>query len=333
MSTHHTTKVIHISLTRLQKIEVSTLYNEVIDIIKNIDTKALHIDTTCDVLLGMEEKAKLLSSINWVSEATIITDKLAKIRQERFKFAALITNHMRSLEKAGFNGTEDYINYAKLKVNHYLLNLRKNNQTMTTKIVGMFLKELDTDPRLNDALDKLGFEPYLKELETIQDNFLKTYAKRREMLSKRHKGSTQPIQREILNVLSILFKQVDYYQHAYKDIDYSGLVSSLNNLIASNNKAIKTRHTKNTNKKLKKIEKEQAALEEQIRIESDNQKQEVVDKETSAIEATRSAKGKQDKNISRAQKKQKGKVKPISGLLNIKRKTNNEENDDEDDET
>lgn len=329
MSRHYTTKVTNISLTKLRKLEVHSLYTEVIDIIKRHDTKAINIDTVCTVLMGMQEKAELLYTTDWEFTPHPLTEKLAELREKRYKFAALITNHMRTVEKAGFKGTEPFIKLAKPEVERYLINLRQNNQRVTTQLVMQFFDELDENPQLKEAFHELGFKPYLNELKATQDAFLKTYGKRRLQLSKRHKGSTQPIQRELIHLINILFKQVDYYQHAYKDIDYSHIISSLNYMIASYNKLIKTRDTKRSNRKIKEIEDEQAALEEQLKMERIAQKQAGVDSDSSAIEATAEAKKRLEEKLSIAKKKRKDKEKPIGGLLDILKKPDEgEKNED-----
>ena len=173
---------------------------------------------------------------------------------------------------------------AKPVVQRILINLRKNNQEEVTQIVMQFFEELEDNPQLKEAFDKLGFTIYLDELKAAQVAFMETYARRREQKSKEHKGSTLPIQRELANVVKILFDQVDYYQHVYKDIDYSHLISSINYVITSYNKVIKTRTTKRTNRKIKAIEAEQAALEDDLKMEQIAQKQAGTDGDTSAIE-------------------------------------------------
>ena len=330
MSTYPTTKIINISLTKLHKIEVYSLYTEVIDIIKSVDTKAMHIDTVCELLLSMHDKAELLASIDWNMVAQPLTDKLAEIREERFKFAALITNHMRSVEKAGFEDAEEYVKYAKPKIERYLLNLRKNNQQITTQLVMLFFDELENNTQLNKALDELGFKSYLNKLKATQNAFLETYGKRRALLSKGYKGSTQPIQRELLQLIGILFKQLNYFQHVYKDTNYSHIISSINHVIASYNKLIKTRHTKRTNKMIKAIEEQQAALEEQLKMEIIAQKQSGEDANTLVLESTIDAKKRIDEKLSTVEKKRKKKEKPIDGLLGIlKKRTDKGKNDEE----
>ena len=42
-----------IAFTKLWKLEVYSFYNQVVEVIGSFDTKAMHIEATCDVLIGM----------------------------------------------------------------------------------------------------------------------------------------------------------------------------------------------------------------------------------------------------------------------------------------
>lgn len=199
-----------------------------------------------------------------------------------------------------------------------------------------FFDELDNNPALKEAFRELGYNPYLNELKATQDAFLEAYDIRREQQSKRRKGSTLPIQRELLYVMRILFDQVDHFQHVYSDIDYSHIISSFNYLIASYNKTIKTRITKRTNKKMQAIEDEQAALEEKPKMEPSSQKEADEDAVNLAIEAPMKVDESLEEKLSNTKKRQKVKEKPINGLLDIlkkidKRKREGDEMGDEDD--
>lgn len=199
-----------------------------------------------------------------------------------------------------------------------------------------FFDELDNNPALKEAFRELGYNPYLNELKATQDAFLEAYDIRREQQSKRRKGSTLPIQRELLYVMRVLFDQVDHFQHVYSDIDYSHIISSFNYLIASYNKALKTRITKRTNKKMQAIEDEQAALEEKPKMEPSSQKEADEDAVNLAIEAPMKVDESLEEKLSNTKKRQKVKEKPINGLLDIlkkidKRKREGDEMGDEDD--
>ena len=57
MSKLNIVKVREIAFTKLRKHEVYTFYNDIMRVIGRYNTKAMHIEDTCDVLIGMRRKA------------------------------------------------------------------------------------------------------------------------------------------------------------------------------------------------------------------------------------------------------------------------------------
>ena len=319
-----------IAFTKLRKLEVYTFYNEVVTVIKEYDAKAMHISDTCDVLLAMQPKAQLLRLTDRDCGPHQLTPVLDKLHEKRLKFAATITNQMRTLEKADLPDERDMVKLTKPIVYRYLNYLRqKDKDTILSRTSGFFY-EMKLQPAVKDALIKLGFKTYLDELETANIGHEKTYVKRRAQLSRRPKGSTLPVQRELQNILSILFEQVDYNQHVYKDIDYSKLITALNHTIAVYTKLIKTRDTQRKNKKKKAIENEQAALEEKPRIGSVEKVQPEKDNSTSAPSSIINVNEKQNDKPANTDKKKKGEDKPINGLLHILKKPDKGEKNESD---
>lgn len=250
-------KIRKIAYSKLRKLEVYRFYNDVIDIISDYDTKAMHIGDSCGVLIDMQPKAQLLKLTDDDLGPSRLTPKVDRLHEKRLKFAATITNQMRTLEMAGLEDKLDLVKLSKDMVYHYLNYLRHNDlENIDVRIDGFFHR-LKLEPEVKDALYTLGFKAYLDELETANNAYQKTHSKRNTQLSQRHKGSTIPIQRELQNIMNILFDQVNYYQHVYKDIDYSGLITALNHTIAVYTKLIKTRDTQRKNKKLKAQEENQ----------------------------------------------------------------------------
>ncbi len=319
-----------IAFTKLRKLEVYTFYNEVVTVIKEYDAKAMHFGDTCNVLLAMQPKTQLLRLTDRDCGPHQLTPVLDKLHEKRLKFAATITNQMRTLEKADLPDEREMVKLTKPIVYRYLNYLRqKDKDTILSRISGFFY-EMKLQPEVKDALYQLGFKTYLDELEAANIGHEKTYVKRRTQLSRRPKGSTLPVQRELQNILSILFEQVDYNQHVYKDIDYSKLITALNHTIAVYTKLIKTRDTQRKNKKLKAIKNEQTALEEKLRMDRIEKGQSETDNSTQAPSSTEDVKEKQSDNPATTAKKKKGKDKPINGLLHILKKPGEKDGDEDD---
>lgn len=315
-----TTNIKKIAFTKLRKLEVFTLYSEVVDTISKYDTKAMQIDATCEALLGMQERAKHLDISEKDLGANLLTPVLDELHERRLQLAGLITNQIRVLEKAAFKDTDHLLQLSKRVVIKHLNYLRQSDRGDVTQLIVQFFNELNDKPEVKEALLKLGLKPFLDELQAAHEEYKEAYGERREQESRQPKGSTLPLQREIQYILKILFEQVDYYQHVYKEVDYSDLISTLNYVIATYTKLIKTRDTQRKNKKLKANDKAQAALVE-------NQKNDTIDKnepstvaDTTKPEPTKDVKEEQKNSppVNKSNTKDKG--KPITGLLDILKK-------------
>ena len=323
-------KIRKIAYSKLRKLEVYRFYNDVIDIISDYDTKAMHIGDSCGVLIDMQPKAQLLKLTNDDLGPSRLTPKVDSLHEKRLKFAATITNQMSTLEMAGLEDKLDLVKLSKDMVYHYLNYLRQKDKESIDGRIASFFHRLKQEPEVKDALYKLGFKTYLDEFEAAHKRYLKTIAKRNAQESRRHKGNTIPIQRELQNIMNILFDQVNYYQHVYKDIDYSGLITALNHTIAVYTKLIKTRDTQRKNKKLKAQQNAEAPLEEKAKMDGIDKSQSTSDDPESAIIPSAEQKEIQKETPPASAENLKGKVKPINGLMDIlKRKDKGGKDSDE----
>lgn len=224
---------------------------------------------------------------------------------------------MRTLEKSDLAEDRHLVTLAKSMVYRNLNYLRQNDQVTVEELINQFFHQLKINPAVKDALVQLGFKPYLDELESANNAYKKTYLERVAQQSRRHKGSTLPIQRELQYVLGILFDQVDYYQHVYKEIDYSALNTKLNHVITTYTKLIKTRDTLRKNRKMRaqeeEQEQEQTVLVEEIKMEKLETKQS--DTIAGSPESSISSDVKDEQSIKPTikAKKKKGKMNQLMG--------------------
>ena len=332
MKRKHIVNIKKIAFTKLRKLEVCTFYNEVVAIISRHDIKAMQIEATCHVLIEMQAKAELLELSDRDLGPHLLTPIVTELHERRLKFAGLITNHMRVVEQAAFKGTDQLVKIAKEVVLRYLNYLRQNNRVDVTQIIFQFFGELEVKPEVKDALHELGFKPYLDELQDAHDAYMITYDERRVHQSSQHKGSTLSLQREIQNILGILFEQVDHYQHVFSDVDYSNFIAELNNVITSYTKLIKTRETQRQNKKFKAQEDAKASWEEINKKENIEKNQTALDSETTIAKKTKedidSPKSTSPETLSKTE----GNEKPINGLLDILKKQDKGKKEDNDEQ-
>ncbi len=312
-----------IAFTKLRKLEVFTLYSEVMDIVGKYDTKAMHIEATCHVLAGMQAKAELLDVSDKDFGGHPLTPIVGELHERRLKLAGFITNHIRALERVAFDETTHLVDTAKAEVTRHLNYLRENDRGDVTQLIIQFFATLKEKPEVENALHELGFKFYLDELQDAHDAYMKAYGERREQQSAQHKGSTLHIQREIQSVLAILFVQVDSYQHAYLDIDYTALILELNYVITSYSKQIKTRDTQRKNRKRKAQEKAEGVesdLQEKVEVEEAVDDLPATTLDTAVAKTTSDVTEKQQKASPTVTHIPEEKGKPITGLLDILKK-------------
>ena len=307
-------KVDKIAFTKLRKLDVWRFYNDIVNVVKDYDAKEMHIDNTCDVLFALQPKTNLLIEEDYGPHP--LTPMINELREKRFKFAGIITNHMRLVENADFSDKQHLVTLVKPLVLRQLSYLRENDLITVDDLVNVFFKEVEKDPEIKEALYELGFKPYLDELESTNSACIEAYYERMSQRSKRRKGSTLPIQRELQNIVGILFDQVDYYQHVYTDVNYFSLITALNHVIATYTKKIKTRDTKRKNKKLKAKGLEQINLEQEPELIKSEEEETVTD--SINLEITDM---KQKSTQFNNQKKKEEEGQSDGGLMNLLKKT------------
>lgn len=325
-----TVKIRKIAYSKLRKFEVYTFYNFVIDAISRYDTKAMRINNACDVLIAMQPKAELLNLTDDDLGPHLLTPVVDSLHERRLKFAAIITNQMRILEKADIKENRHLVELAKHTVYRYLNYLRQNDKVTIGASLSSFFNELRDMPEIKDALCHLGLETYLNELEAAKNGYTTTRAKRNRQQSQSPKGSTTPVQRELQYIMDILFNQVNHYQHVYKDIDYSGLITALNHTIAIYTKKIKTRDTQRKNKKMKAEENTEAPSEENTKIDGVDKSLSEPTDTTSAALPPIGGKMNQRESPTASTENLKGREKPINRLMDILKKKDRGEKEEDD---
>ena len=326
-----TVKIRKIAYSKLRKLEVYTFYNIVLDVISRYDTKAMRINNACDVLITMQPKAELLKLTDDDLGPHLLTPEVDSLHERRLKFAAIITNQMRILEKADIKEKRHMVELAKHTVYRYLNYLRQNDKVTIESSLNGFFIELRNMPEIKDALCQLGLETYLNELEAAKSAYTTTCAKRTKQQSQSPKGSTTPVQRELQYVMDILFNQVNFYQHVYKDIDYSGLITALNHTIAIYTKKIKTRDTQRKNKKIKAEDNIEAPSEENTKIDGiDKSLSDTTDTTSATLSPTEVKENHQKISPPASTESLKGREKPTNGSMDILNKKDREEKEEDD---
>ncbi len=254
-----------IFLSKLLKLELRAFAEEVIRIVSQHDTKTLHIDGTFQALIDQRPNIELLI-VPYGSHP--LTVQKEYMNEKCLNYAAIITNQIGVYSRLEDEETNRLVKIAQPAIHFYLNRLRQNNLTyIHGMLYGLFVY-LKEKPIEKEALVSLGLEGYLNKLQDAHIAYKKVTGERLASKSKRPKIDSKAIQREIQHLLRMLFNQIDYYQHAYQDLNYRPMINELNGVISEFSGSINSRAAVNKRKAIKTKEikkaKEDAASATQV---------------------------------------------------------------------
>ena len=241
-------KIQKIALSKLHKLEVRDLVEDVVKIVAKHNPDALHLQSTFGYLLAQETKVAYLEVAYGRHQLTKTLDEL---HESRLQLASTISTQIRTITMANLEVNRPWLEKASPTVNIYLPYLRHNNRIIISSNIKVFLQHLKENPDELNALTFLGLKMYIDALKETNDKYHKVYSQRRVSISKRPKIDCRAIERDALNVVQILFDQINYFQSEYKELNYELLINELNVLLSEFSFIIKTRATTNKKKKEK----------------------------------------------------------------------------------
>ncbi|MDD2475970.1 MAG: DUF6261 family protein [Dysgonamonadaceae bacterium] len=308
-------KLEKIALTKLLKLELPQFVKQVTACLEKHNPESLKLQDTYELLNDQCDKMKLLVAPYGPHP---LTEQIQQLHQKRLRFAAAITMQMNMFRKLDFEESREWVRIAHPVVRIHLNYLRKNNQPVIDRILDIFFKQLKDNPEEQHALEMLGLKYCLDELRSANDEYDKLTTIRLRQISQRPKAVSGDIQKEAQYILRSFFEQINFYQFTYKDVNYTPLISELNNIIVRFRGLINTRATCGATRKEKaKIK----AAEVDTQIEETTPKESSLKTKSKKIAKDRTTKGKEAKSnytpINKADVKETDKDLPLQNLIRI----------------
>lgn len=247
-------KVKEIAVSRLLKIEVLVLLEDVVRIVEEHDPEALQLQDVYNILKNQEDKIQFFTQPH---RKHLLTPKLDILRKKRLKCASLIAGQVSSLEKSFLPAIQLMAETASWLSETYLTYLGQMNQYDIDTQIRLFFSNLEKSSDEQKAFQSLGLQPYLDELEKLNEACQDVFRNRARDIKERPPTGDRALERETQRMLRMFFDNVNYTQQAYKDVDYTPFISRLNVELTTCSKNIKTRIA--TNKRKAKKKKEAAA--------------------------------------------------------------------------
>lgn len=250
-----------IALSKLLKIEVPRLLDQVLVVLEQHNLEELHLDTMYNVLLEQKSNADLLVD---PYGSHPLTSTLNELHAKRLNYASLIYSKLQYLDKPHFHEVLHLVKKTKPIVKHYLSYLGQKSRNAVLESIEAFFKYLKDEPEVEEALITLGLQPYMKELQQANDEHEETWLQRLTDISHRPEVNTVETKKEVQKAMRRFFDQVDSCQSIYKDLDYQPLISELNELLAKYSKMINTRAAINKRRARKAKENEEKTTEAKL---------------------------------------------------------------------
>lgn len=247
-----------IALSKLLKIEVPRLLDQVLVVLEQHNLEELHLDTMYNVLLEQKANANLLID---PYGSHPLTSTLNELHAKRLNYASLIYSKLQYLDKPHFHETLHLVKKTKPIVKHYLSYLGQKSRNTVLDSIEAFFQYLKDEPEVEEALIALGLQSYLEELQQANDEHEETWLQRLTDISQRPEVDTVKTKKKVQKAMRRFFDQVDSCQSIYKDVDYQPLISELNELLTKYSKMINTRAAINKRRAKKAKENKEKAAE------------------------------------------------------------------------
>lgn len=253
-------KLKKISLSKVLKLELPELMNDVIRIIEKHDPDVLGLRGRLNELKEHQQKIKLLEV---PPIAHPLTAELELLREKELQCAGAIVSHMGFVVRIDIAIMRNAANIADLVVRRYLSGLRKNNEDVINETLHQFFKHLDLHPEVYQALYSLGLQPFVDEMRKSNAEKLVMIKERDNYkLNKGPQVDGRIIQKEAQNALSWMFESINFSRNDENQSQYDPLIKELNVLLTRYATNINTRKTHNKKLAAKKSKNKTSSTKE-----------------------------------------------------------------------
>ncbi|MDD2475001.1 MAG: DUF6261 family protein [Dysgonamonadaceae bacterium] len=230
----------NINYGRLLKLELPQLAKNVLEIVEKHDLETLEIQQAYNDFSALEPE---IESLIVAYGPHPLTERMKPLREKRILYATAFSFHVRGMVRGYINGTDEQIRVSKEAVNRYLYNIRANNEEVINERIDQFVKEYQMNLDLQEAISALGLSTHFDGLCDVHSQLMQLLATRNELMSQRPKGVTLLSRKIVNDGLRQLFNRIEVAQSYNKELDYTPLISELNEKLIRYDALIKLRKT------------------------------------------------------------------------------------------
>lgn len=218
-----------IPFSKLYKLELSNLGKNMIEIIERHDPETLLIEEVFDLLRAEKPNIDALKARYGPHP---ITAELKNVRKQMYMYAAAICYKMNFIVRDDSVEKNEDVRIAKNAIDSYLPRLSSSkNQLLASEKIDKLNMEIEKNPTLELAFDRLGFTNQLDELMSKNSTFKELYKQRLKSISERPKVKTLVLKKSIINAMKDMLLQIKVAELKNTTLDYLPLINELNDLL------------------------------------------------------------------------------------------------------
>ena len=218
-----------VPFTKLLKLEVPELADNVIRVLQNFETEELLIEDVLVLLKAQKPQIDLLTSRYGIHP---LTADLAQKNGKLFFCVSAIKFELRAVRTADNPENQQHLATVQLAIDKHLLKLRRSrNSAVVLRRVAQFLHETTVSVDLMGAVAALGLSDHISNLQEALSEVWLLQDRKEAIISQRPEESSKEIAAPVIFALKNVFKQVELLMVINPAVDYSDLFRELNQLI------------------------------------------------------------------------------------------------------
>ena len=222
----HEKKIRVISYTRLLKLEVPQLAEQVIEIAGKHEPETLKIDGAYNLLTAKQDHIDKL--FVWYRSHPL-TKELNVLRKVRRLNLRKITFHLRVVIQEDISGVDKSVNLVKSELERFILDFNSGkNEEVKCRMLTQFFSLIETSEELEEAFSTLNFTSFLNDLRSTHSRIMALIENKMTTISYRPIEKTPYLKKSVLNSIKYMFMEIELAILKYPEINYQPLCNKLN---------------------------------------------------------------------------------------------------------
>ena len=218
------------SFRTTRKEEFPGVVHGVLEIVEKHNPEAMHIDYFYGLLLAKTDLVdQYFSSSN---NSHPLSGTIKDERKRRVELVLSILSQKTAVERAKLETQTEAASKVFPIVNKYLSGFRTYNLKIAGQKLNAFIGEIDGSEALKSATSVIGIDVFIDELKVIQSHLSENQSKRLEDNSNKRILTALKVKDDAGAIMMNLFKSIELAEVQYPEVDYSSLVSELNEFLS-----------------------------------------------------------------------------------------------------